>query len=196
MIWIVSPKVHRLKPWSSPNTSEWGCIWRYGLKRSNKGKLRSLRVNPSPMWLVSFSERVRTQKCTKGHYSMSDSPTSSHVWTWGDHGVYTPRRETSGGTSLCPTWISASQTPGMGDNKCQLWKPSHLWYFVMGTLANQRSTQEILIRVHQTFLLWKRKETTISGNADFLGKLALCYPLWHCDFNVDMIKISTNNEHL
>lgn len=57
--------------------------------------------------------------------------------TQAEDSVYTPRTEASGEINPALAWISASQAPLLGEDKCLWFEPPHLWSFVTATLGHQ-----------------------------------------------------------
>lgn len=82
-------------------------------------------MNLNPIWLVFLEEEIRTQTWKK-----------NHVRTRGGGGHLKLRREASEETNTVDTLILDFLLLKLWGNKCLLFKPSSLWFFVMVAWAN------------------------------------------------------------
>lgn len=71
----------------------------------------------------------------------TDTQKKDHVKMQGKGDIYKLRREVSEETNPADTLILDSQPPELRENKCLLFKPPSLWYFLMVTLAHQCNAQ-------------------------------------------------------
>lgn len=102
-----------------PSTSECDCTWRQGLERGDSGKMRS-----SGRALIPYNWCA----CTRGG---QDTDTEGHREKMA---VDKARR---GGPNPAHTSITDFRPPERWENKCLLFKPPSLWYFVMAVLASE-----------------------------------------------------------